>query len=291
MATRMDPQLYRILMTAQRDELTGYRVYSRLARRARTEENRRILGRIAATELEHYRTWEGVTGRKLRVSHWKVVLFTALARVFGLTFGLRLMEKAEREVQDIYRGLAPTHPEAEKMLRDEEEHEHELLGMLQDPLLDNIGSVVLGLNDALVELTGVLAGLSFAFQDTRLIGVTGLITGVAASLSMAASEYLSTRAEGSESAGRAALFTGIAYIVTVALLVMPYFIFDHYLVCLAVTLCIAMLIIVVYNFYLSVAKDYSFRKRFLEMAGISLGVATLSFGIGVLVRQVFGVDV
>ena len=57
------------------------------------------------------------------------------------------------------------------------------------------GSIVLGLNDALVELTGALAGLTLALQDTKLIALTGSITGIAAALSMGASEYLSTKSE------------------------------------------------------------------------------------------------
>ena len=55
--------------------------------------------------------------------------------------------------------------------------------------------MVLGLNDALVEFTGALAGYTFALQNTLLVAMTGLITGVAASLSMATSEYLSTKSE------------------------------------------------------------------------------------------------
>ncbi|HRX43127.1 MAG TPA: rubrerythrin family protein, partial [Clostridia bacterium] len=42
---------------------------------------------------------------------------------------------------------------------------------------------------------------------------------------------------------------------------------------------------------ISVARDYNFRKRFIEMAAISLGVAALSFLIGVLIKQFIGVDV
>ncbi|HPJ72903.1 MAG TPA: rubrerythrin family protein, partial [bacterium] len=41
---------------------------------------------------------------------------------------------------------------------------------------------------------------------------------------------------------------------------------------------------------LSVARDLPFLRRFLEMAGISLGVAAASFGVGYLVRALLGVD-
>jgi VIT1/CCC1 family predicted Fe2+/Mn2+ transporter len=151
---------------------------------------------------------------------------------------------------------------------------------------------VLGLNDALVELTGALAGLSFALQNTRVIALVGLITGIAASLSMAASEYLSTKAEESgNKAAVSALYTGIAYVLTVFFLILPYFIFNHYLVCLTITILLAIVIIFLFNFYISVAKDYNFYKRFAEMLVISLGVTFISFGFGFLIRNIFGIDV
>ncbi|HOK42587.1 MAG TPA: VIT1/CCC1 transporter family protein [Thermoclostridium caenicola] len=152
--------------------------------------------------------------------------------------------------------------------------------------------MVLGLNDALVELTGTLAGLTFALKNTRLIALSGLITGIAASLSMAASEYLSTRTE--QDSGRAlksSLYTGVTYIFTVAILVLPYLFLSNYVLSLVVTIIAAIIIILAFNFYISVAKDLPLKERFFEMAGISLGVAIISFGIGYLVRIFLGVDI
>jgi VIT1/CCC1 family predicted Fe2+/Mn2+ transporter len=155
-----------------------------------------------------------------------------------------------------------------------------------------VGSIVLGLNDALVELTGALAGLTFALQNASLIALAGLITGIAASFSMAASEYLSMKSEGeTQRALKAALYTGAAYIVTVILLVIPYLVLANYFISLGVTLSVAVLIILFFNYYVSVAKDLDFRRRFLEMAGVSLGVAAFSFGVGYLIRIVLGVEV
>jgi len=164
--------------------------------------------------------------------------------------------------------------------------------LIDEERLHYVGSIVLGLNDALMELTGALAGLSLALRNTKLIAMAGLITGIAASLSMAASEYLSTKSEGEEkSALKSSFYTGMAYILTVVFLILPYLLFASYLLSLGVTLGIAVLIIYLFNYYISVAKDYSFRKRFVEMASISLGVALLSFGIGYLIRIVLGVEV
>src|SRR6185369_11534464 len=125
-----------------------------------------------------------------------------------------------------------------------------------------------------------------------LIALSGLITGIAASLSMAASEYLSTRSENTgKHPVRAAIYTGIAYIITVALLVLPYLLIQNYILDLIIALTTAVIIIAVFNYYISVAKGESFRERFLEMAGLSLGVALFSFIVGYFIRQWLGIDV
>jgi len=84
---------------------------------------------------------------------------------------------------------------------------------------------------------------------------------------------------------------GIAYIFTVILLILPYLLLDHIYVCLSLTLLAAVGIIAVFNYYISVAKDLDFRGRFLEMAGLSLSVAALSFGVGFILRAFFGIEV
>jgi VIT1/CCC1 family predicted Fe2+/Mn2+ transporter len=152
--------------------------------------------------------------------------------------------------------------------------------------------MVLGLNDALVELTGALAGFTLALQNTRLIAMAGFITGIAASLSMGASEYLSTKSEeGPQDPGKACLYTGSAYVLTVLFLIFPYLIFTNYFVCLASMLINAVIVILIFTFYISVAKDTPFGKRFFEMAGISLGIAALTFVIGFFVRMAFNIDI
>ena len=164
--------------------------------------------------------------------------------------------------------------------------------MLDEERLSYVGSMVLGMNDAMVEMTGTLAGLTLAMQNTRLIALSGLITGIA-TLSMASSEYLSSKSEGRPDALKSASYTGVAYLVTVALLILPYLLFDesHYLWAMGTMVVIVLLILVVFNYYLSVAQDLPFKKRFGQMAGISLGVAALSFVIGILVKQFLGVDI
>ena len=227
----------------------------------------------------------------MRPSWLRVWAFYGIARVFGLTFGIKLMEKGEAKVQVAYAQVEAEVPGMRRIIDEEDRHERELIDMLDEDLLKYVGSIVLGLNDALVELTGALAGFTLALADRSLVAVAGTITGVAASLSMAASEYLSTKAEQGDEPLRSAVYTGIAYILTVLFLVAPYLVFTNLYVCLAVALANAILVILVFTFYISVARDLSFRARFAEMALISLSVATVTFALGWLIRRFLGVEV
>ena len=285
----MDPEIYR----QQQAEITEHHLYKKLARIAKEEHNKKILGKISEDELGHYNYWKKFTGKDMKPKKLKIWWYVFLARIFGLAFSLRLMESGEEGAQEFYKSLEKEYPSVKRIRKDEKEHEDKLIGMLEDVRLNYAGSIVLGLNDALVELTGTLAGLSFAFANTTIIGVTGLIMGVAASLSMAASGYLSSREmEGNgERPIVSAIYTGVAYIFAVILLVGPYLIFDEVYTALGVMLGMTILIIAAYTFYITVAKKLSFWKRFGEMAAISLGVALISFGIGIALKTFIGIDI
>ncbi|MBI4053147.1 MAG: VIT1/CCC1 transporter family protein [Candidatus Diapherotrites archaeon] len=278
------------LLALQQNEITENLVYLRLAGREKNAKNRRILTQIAADELRHYNFWKKHTGKELKPNMFLARAYSLVSGVFGLTFGLKLMEKGEELAQINYAKIAKSIPEAKRILEDEDRHEMELLGMLDEEKLEYAGSMVLGLNDALVELTGALAGLTLALQNSKLIALVGLVTGIAATLSMAASEYLSTKSEETRrNPFKAAVYTGIAYIFAVFFLILPYFVFSNPLLSLACTLAVAIAIIFIFTFYISVAKDYSFKKRFIEMAAISLGVALVSFAIGFALKLFLGI--
>lgn len=215
-----------------------------------------------------------------------------LSRIFGLTFTIKLLERKERYAQEIYEDIARKLPKANWVINDEKEHEERLIGIIKEEKLEYTGSMILGLNDALVELTGTLAGLTFAFQNSKIVGLAGLITGIAASLSMASSEYLSKKSEiSNKSPFKASIYTGATYMLTVSLLIFPFFIFNQAFLSLGITLFNAVMVILVFTYFLSVVRELPFRRRFLEMASISLGVAGASFAIGMALRFLLGVDV
>lgn len=287
----MDKKIRRKLVKIQRGEINGQLIYSKLSNLQKDEKNKEILKEIAAEEAEHYVTFKRYTKTDVKQSKLQVTIYTIMAVLLGLTFTLKLMERLEGKTIRGYNKLIEYIPEIASIIEEEEEHEKQLLELLNEKKLNYVGSIVLGLNDALVELSGALAGFTLAIQKSRTIALMGLITGIAATLSMAASEYLSQRQETNRSeAVKSSLYTGLSYVVTVVFLILPYFLITNPFVNLGVMMGIVIIIILIFNFYISVAKDLSFKKRFFEMALISIGVALLSYGIGWLVRTYFGLQ-
>lgn len=288
----ISPEVRQQLISAMRGEITEHFIYTKLAEQTRDEKNRKVLRQIADDELKHYRLWASYTNKEVAPSHWEIWKYYWISKIFGITFGLKLMEKGEEKAQINYQLIASEVPEAKNVTAEENQHENELLGLIEEEHLKYMGSIVLGLNDALVEILGTLAGLTFALQNTMLVALAGIITGIAGALSMASSEYLSNKAEGkSELALKSSVFTGIAYVIAVVFLVAPYLIFKSPFVALIVALIDSILIVFLFTYYLSVANDQPFRKRFVEMVALSTVVGLISFGLGYLVRLMFGIDV
>jgi VIT1/CCC1 family predicted Fe2+/Mn2+ transporter len=280
------------LLAFQKSEITEYHIYAKLAQTVKSAENRQVLEHIAYDELRHSEQWRAYTQQDVTPDRWSVARYFWISRIFGFTFGVKLMENAEGKIQGDYGQLQDVIPEARTIMQEEDRHEKALLGMLDEERLRYTGSMVLGLNDALVELTGALAGLTLALRDAKLIALTGSVTGIAAALSMAASSYLSTKSDDTaKNPFKASIYTGVAYIITVLILILPYLLLSNYFVSLGCTLAAALAIIALFNYYISVAKSEPFKGRFFEMAGLSLSVAGFSFLVGLLLRTLFGIEV
>jgi len=280
------------LLFLQRSEITEHHIYTKIAAATPEPGNRDVLTRIAAQELGHYEIWKRYTGQEVAPDRKRIWIYYLVSRIFGMTFAIKLMEGMEHRAQSFDQSFIDLVPEMPQMLADEKAHEQDLIALIDEERLKYIGSVVLGLNDALIEFTGTLAGFTFALQNTRIIAMAGLITGIAASLSMGASEYLSQRSDGRQTNPlKASLYTGATYILTVVLLILPYLLLQSLYGALALTLAGAVLVIFLFTFYISVAKDLPFWRRFAEMAGICLGIAAISFVIGLVIRVFLNVNI
>jgi len=281
-----------IILRMQQSERTESVIYEKIASFAKGEENQKTLRQIAREENAHYLIWKKYTDREMKPEKGKVFLYTLLARILGFTFAVKKMERGEQNAQEEYELLAQEVEESIVICQQEEAHEKALLEMLDEERLQYVGSMVLGLNDALVELTGSLAGFAFALQNSRVIALSGLIVGISATFSMASSEFLAARSEGRSDALKSCSYTGIAYLLTVIALIAPYLIFPPhmYLAALVSMLVVVILIIAGFTYYTSVAQDQPFKSRFGEMALISISVAVVSFIVGILAKRFLGVD-
>ncbi|WP_050767888.1 VIT1/CCC1 transporter family protein [Acetomicrobium hydrogeniformans] len=286
--TKLDAKTKDAVLKSQKTEMTEHVVYKRLAKKQRGR-NAEILEQISEDEARHASIWERYTNTKVRPNPVAVILYTFLNMLFGITFTLKLMELNEDRAQKKYKKFLTLLPDAEEVLKEEEKHEQALLDLIDEERLKYTSSIVLGLNDALVELTGTLAGLTFALANSRIVGLAGLITGIAASLSMAASEYLSQKSEERDTLPvQASVYTGVAYIITVALLIFPFFVSSSVYAALAWSLVNALIIIALFTFFVSVVRSVSFKPMFTEMALVSFGVAAISFVIGSIANKLLG---
>ncbi len=277
----------------QQNEINDYALYTAMAHRQKEEHNKKVFEEIAAEEKTHYEFWRDITGKSLKPNRLLVGWYILLATLFGTSFALKLAEKREEDAEAFYKSLFDSYPQAREIYAQEMKHEEELIDMLHDKKLLYAGAIVLGMNDALVELTGTLSGIALAFDKSMVVGVTGAIMGIAASLSMAGSSYLEAKESPVEgiTAGVYAAYTGVSYIITTLFLVLPFFLVDSIKVALASMFAAAFIAIVLYNFYISVAKDQSFYRRTAQMFVITFGVALISFAIGYVVKHYFGIEI
>ena len=293
MIKKISQKALSVIKKMQQNELTESVIYDKISKFAKGDKNKETLKRLANEEKAHYEIWKTYTGIDMKPKKFKVFKFCLLARILGFTFAIKLMEMGEETAQEKYSLLAEEVEESTFIRQQEEEHEEALIAILDEERLQYVGSMVLGMNDALVELTGSLAGFTFAMQNTRLIALSGLIIGISATFSMASCEFLAARSEGRTDALKSCSYTGIAYLITVVLLILPYLLLDssQYMLALFIMVAVVILIIAGFTYYISVAKGQKFKPRFLEMTAISVSVAVLSFFVGIAAKHFLGVEI
>jgi len=288
----LDQKIKNRLLAAQKNEITEHFLYRKLSRSIKDAHNSGVLKQISDDELKHYRAWQKYTDKEIEPDRFKIWLYYVISRILGLTFGIKLMEQGESKAEANYKELARFVPQAIEIARDEERHEKELIRLIDEERLKYTGDMVRGLNVALIELTGVVAGLTFALQEKTIIIVAGLIAGISMSLSVAGTEYIATKSLGGpHSPIKAVFYGGLTNLITALFLIFPYFIFANVYLSLGFMILNAVIVIWFFSFYISVAREISFRKRFTEMTLIGLGIAALSFVIGFLVRTSLHIEI
>jgi VIT1/CCC1 family predicted Fe2+/Mn2+ transporter len=288
----INERIKREVIRFQKSEITEHVIYKKLAKCTKDPHNKRVLNQLSEEEKSHYDLLKKYSNTEVKPNWFKICRYYCLSKLFGLTFSIKLMEHKERKAQLHYKDLSRAIPVAKKIMKAEEVHEKEIGKLIDEERLHYTGSIVLGLNDAIVEFTGSLVGFALALQKTSIIAGVGLISGIAASLSMGASEYLSVKEEyNGKKPFTAGIYTGLAYFVTVFFLILPFLLFTNPFVSVGFTLLNAVIIIALFNFYVAVVKELSFAKKFFDMFILSFSVAAVSFVIGLLIRTMFNINI
>ncbi|MGB4588312.1 MAG: VIT1/CCC1 transporter family protein [Clostridiaceae bacterium] len=295
---KMNTNLLKVLKKFQANEMLGYEVYKRLSGDKRlSPENADTLRKIADLEKNHVETLGKYLG-SIHTSEKKIERLLLKSKILGFTFTLKRMEMIDKNLVpiDIQKELIREIPELGHIFEEEEMIDKDLLTLLDEGRLIYVSSLVLGLNDALVELSGAIAGFTFAMRNNSLVALAGIITGISASLSMAATEFVATRTDTKTSKKTpvtAAIITGITYIGTVTAMVLPYLLLpdEYYLLALLIMLSVVISIIAIFSFYVSVTNGTNFKRQFGSMALISLSVAFISFILGVVVKNALNIEI
>lgn len=279
------------LLKYQKNEITEHLVYLNLAKQAKGN-NAILLKKIADDELRHYHQFKTYTGQDVRPDKLKVFFYSFITAMLGLTFTLKMMENGEEAAEENYETVEDSYPEIQKIIIDEVKHERLLLEEVDDERLNYLGSIALALNNSAQEFTGIAVGLTFALQNAKATGSTTLVSGLAATLAMMASEYLSQKTEKHDDAKgnpmKAALYAGGVYLGMVLMIVTPYFIFQSHIHAMLVTVAAVFMVMVIFSFFMSVVKDLKFGKVLAEGLAITVVVVIASYVIGILASKYLG---
>ncbi len=276
------------------EELFNTHFYSWLAARTRTPRLREILQAFANQEQKHYDFWLKYVNGQPIYSQRRLWWYKFLVWFLGPTFVIRLLERDEHRTITAYKAMVEVLPEEEgkalkHLIEEEEEHERafmEALGV-EEPRVKYVGFVVLGLSDAIIEVTGVHAGFLGVSHKPLIAGIAGLIVGFAASISMGSAAYLQAKQNPQVSALRSAFYTGFSYLLAVVILALPYFLTGDMKIAFWLSVVIAVLLILAFVYYSSVLFMRFFQSEALESIAVLGGTTVLSYGFGELLRWAF----
>jgi vacuolar iron transporter family protein len=287
-----DPTLKKVARVRMSDEWSDYTLYDRLSRTVKPDSPfAGILKTLSATEHGHFQFWRKyVPGEEPKLAKLKLYWILFLRRFLGLTFATRYLDRHEENVVKEYQGLSSLIPQSdipafEAMVADEREHEKAFAMKVESSAVRYISFVVLGLSDALVEISGIHAGSLGFYARTEIAGLAGVIAGAAASLAMASAAFAQAKQGGFEGSARlSALYTGVSYFVTAIILATPYFLTRNMAYAISTSLSFAVIILVITTWYGVVIQEKKFFKDFAEILAILFGTTLALYVFGFLVH-------
>ena len=279
-----------------RNELTEHIIYGKLATMERKPENRALLEKLSAQEKSHYEFWSELTpNTKIKPRSFGVFLFPAMRMILGVTFTTKLLESHEKDAVERYENLLPHIPPShrarfEAIIKDEQSHERSLIAGVKEKRIAYLGFIALGLADAIVEITGVHAGFLGVTGSTLIAGISGIIVGFAAAISMGSASYIQAKQEPDKSAVLSGFATGISYLGSVILLALPYFLISTMIPAFIVSTSVGIILLAGFTFYGAVVNDRMFLREFGESVALMLGTAFATFILGNIVGKIFHVN-
>ena len=162
---------------------------------------------------------------------------------------------------------------------------------LQGRYLKYISFIILGLADAIVEISGIHAGSLGIYHSTEITGLAGIVAGASASIAMASAAYAQAKQGFQGSATISAIFTGVSYFVSAIILAAPYFFTKSQIIAISTSIVLAIFIIAFITYYNSIVSQGRFLRDFGELAGIMLGASAALFLFGLLIQSVFHITI
>jgi len=192
-----------------RDEVSSQWMYSRLAERDHVPERASMFRTLAGFEERHAALWAGLLRSLVRPVPrvrplWNHRILVRMARMLGVGAVVSIIHREEVDGVAKYRDQARrwTTPAAGELFRqllpDEVAHEIETFHSARagGPAGGgSLRSVLLGAIDGFASLVALSAGVAAITRSDHLVLIAGAASLVAGALSMAASEYVSVKAE------------------------------------------------------------------------------------------------
>jgi hypothetical protein len=143
-------------------EITKYVLDQKLSRTVKEQANRDVLNLIAEEELGYYERWKGVSGNDVPPNTTEISVYYWMARVFGIIF---MMKVRDFFIKRAYASLEDIVSEATCIVEQDISSLAAFKSAMDEERLHYMGALILGLNDAIIEITGAIAGFTFAAAE------------------------------------------------------------------------------------------------------------------------------
>jgi hypothetical protein len=136
----VEKKIENLILAAQGGEITEHFVYLKLSQSAMGLHNKSVLKQISDDELKHYHFWKKYTRQDAKPNKLRIWEYYLISRRFGITFGIKLMEKVEGKAQAIYQEISKYVPAAIDIEKDGKEHERKLIDLIDKEGFRYVGS-------------------------------------------------------------------------------------------------------------------------------------------------------